>query len=106
MDNFKYYSGFHEQKFNKEENLYIIWQSFLHWMRIMQIASTREEATVTAQCMEEIDFVQIPFQDTMNVNNNLNYAQFLDALLRIGYYKKENSNKFKGAPNGFKDTLE
>lgn len=25
MDNFKFYSGMHEQKFHKEENLYIIW---------------------------------------------------------------------------------
>jgi hypothetical protein len=61
MDNFKYYSGMHEQKFQKDENLYVIWQSFLHWMRVMDIAHTREEATNTAECMQEIDFVQIPF---------------------------------------------
>lgn len=105
MDNFKFYSGLHEQRFQKEENLYIIWQSFLNWMKVMDIARTREEATNTAECMQEIDFVIIPFQDTLNVNNNLNYAQFLEALLRIAYYKKDNSDK-KGSPDGFKDTLE
>ena len=57
MDNFKFYAGMHEQKFHREENLYIIWQSFLHWMRIMDIAKSREEATNTAECMNEIDFV-------------------------------------------------
>lgn len=71
----------------------------------MEIAKTREEATSTIECMQEIDFVQIPFQDTLNVHNSLNYAQFLEALLRIAYYKKDNSDK-KGSPDGFKDTLE
>lgn len=74
MDNFKFYAGLHEQKFHKEENLNIIWQSFLHWMRIMEIARSREEATNTTEAMTEIDFVNIPFQDTLNVNNSLNYA--------------------------------
>ena len=35
----------------------------------------------------------------------MNYAQFLEALLRIAYYKKENSSK-KVEADGFKDTLE
>ena len=74
-------------------------------MRVMEIAKSREEATNTTDCMQEIDFVQIPFQDTLNVNNSLNYAQFLEALLRIAYYKKDNSDR-KGQPDGFKDTLE
>lgn len=39
------------------------------------------------------------------MNNSLNYAQFLEALLRIAYYKKDNSDK-KGSQEGFKDTLE
>lgn len=71
----------------------------------MDLARSSEEATSTAQCMEEIDFVQIPFQDTLNVNNSLNYAQFLEALLRIAYYKKDTGDR-KGSPDGFKDTLE
>ena len=41
----------------------------------------------------------------MNVNNSLNYAQFLEALLRIAYYKKDNGDR-KGSPDGFKETLE
>lgn len=71
----------------------------------MGISKTREDAKDTCECMQEIDFVTIPFQDTLNVNNSLNYAQFLEALLRIAYYKKDNSDK-KGSPDGFKDTLE
>ena len=39
------------------------------------------------------------------MNNSLNYAQFLEALLRIAYYKKDTGDR-KGSPDGFKDTLE
>lgn len=55
--------------------------------------------------MHEIDGVTIPFQDTLNIMNGLNYAQFLEAILRIAYYKKENSDQ-AGNPDGFKNTLE
>lgn len=66
-------------------------QSFTHFMKIMQLAQSREEASATVECMHEIDGVQIPFADTLNVMNGLNYAQFLEAILRIAYYKKDNS---------------
>ena len=105
MDNFRYYAGLHEQRFQKEENMYIIMQSFINWMKVMGIAGTKDEASAAAECMHEIDFVHIPFQDTLNINNTLNYAQFLEAILRIAYYKKDNSQE-KGSPDGFKNTLE
>ncbi len=53
----------------------------------------------------EIDGVSIPFADTLNVMNGLNYAQFLEAILRIAYWKKNNSDQ-KGSVDGFKVTLE
>ena len=55
--------------------------------------------------MHEIDGVTIPFADTLNIMNGLNYAQFLEAILRIAYYKKDNSDQ-AGNPEGFKNTLE
>ena len=55
--------------------------------------------------MHEIDGVSVPFTDTLNIFNGLNYAQFLEAILRIAYYKKDNSDQ-AGAHDGFKNTLE
>lgn len=37
--------------------------------------------------------------------NGLNYAQFLEAILRIAYWKKNNSDQASN-PEGFKNTLE
>jgi hypothetical protein len=50
--------------------------------------------------MHQVDAVRIPFQDTMNVMNGLNYAQFLESILRIAYSKLDNSAE-KGAEDGF-----
>ena len=35
----------------------------------------------------------------------MNYAQFLEAILRIAYHKRDNSDQ-SGNPEGFKNTLE
>ena len=74
-------------------------------MKLMDIAGSREEASAASECMHEIDGVQIPFADTLNIMNGLNYAQFLEAILRIAYYKKENSDQATNA-EGYKNTLE
>lgn len=49
-------------------------QSFTHFMKLMDIATSRDEASAASGCMHEIDGVQIPFADTLNVMNGLNYA--------------------------------
>jgi hypothetical protein len=61
-------------------------------MKLMDIAKTKDEASSAAECMIEIDGVNIPFADTLNILNGMNYAQFLEAILRIAYYKKEHSD--------------
>ena len=105
MDNFKFYSKLQEQKFRKEENTMITLQGFLHFMKVMDLAKTKDEASQVTECMHEIDGVTTPFTDTLNIYNGLNYAQFLEAILRIAYYKKETSDQ-AGVPDGFKNTLE
>jgi len=42
----------------------------------------------------------LPVEDTLNIKNGMNYAQFLEAILRIAYIKSEEN----GAT--FKQTLE
>jgi len=74
MDNFKFYSQLHEQKFRKEENILVCLQSFMHFVKLMDIARSREDATAACECMGEIDDVKPPFMDTLNIMNGLNYA--------------------------------
>jgi len=105
MDNFKFYAALQERKFQKEENTMICLQSFIHFLKVMQLADSKEEASATVECMHEIDGVQIPFADTLNIMNGLNYSQFLEAILRIAYYKKD-SGEQAGNQDGFKNTLE
>jgi len=105
MDNFRFYSSLQEQKFRKEENTMITLQGFIHFLKVMNIAQSRDECSTSTECMHEIDGVITPFTDTLNIFNGLNYAQFLEAILRIAYYKKDNSDQ-AGNHDGFKNTLE
>ena len=74
-------------------------------MRIMKIAPTRERALAISECMHQIDGVHIPFQDTLNIYNGLNYAQFLEAILRIAYRLKDDGPE-RNNEDGFANTLE
>ena len=105
MDNFRFYSSLQEQKFRKEENTMITLQGFVHFLKVMKIAESRDECSTSTECMHEIDGVITPFTDTLNIFNGLNYAQFLEAILRIAYHKKDNSDQ-AGNHDGFKNTLE
>ena len=95
MDNFKFYASLQEQKFAREENTMITLQGFIHFMKIMGIASSRDEASNCSDCMHEIDGVTIPFTDTLNIFNGLNYAQFFSKY--TNYFIKSNvlTNNFK-----------
>lgn len=105
MDNFTFYCGLQEQKMSKDENKMITLSSFIHFMKIMGIATSREEVSSASGAMQEIDGISLPFSDTLNIMNGLNYAQFLEAILRIAYWKKENSDQ-DANHDGFKNTLE
>ena len=44
-------------------------------MKLMDMARSKEEvSTVAAESMGEIDGVEIPFSDTLNIMNGINYA--------------------------------
>jgi hypothetical protein len=105
MDNFTFYCGLQEQKMAKDENKMITLSSLIHFMKIMGIATSREEVSSASEAMREIDGINLPFSDSLNIMNGLNYAQFLEAILRIAYWKKENSDQDTN-PDGFKNTLE
>lgn len=54
--------------------------------------------------LQEIDGVTMPVDDTLNIKNGFNYAQFLEALLRIGYLKAEASEDTSN--QAFKNALD
>ncbi len=40
--------------------------------------------------VQEIEGITMPIDDTFNTKNGMNYAMFLEAILRICYYRAEN----------------
>jgi len=44
----------------------------------------------------------MPLSDTLNIKNGLNYAMFLEGIIRIAYHKLEES----GDSDGYKSILE
>lgn len=93
MDNFKFYASLQDQKFHKEENTMITLEEFIHFLKVMRIASSRNEMRTFAEYIQEIDGFQASIQETLNIFNGMNYAQFLEAILRIAYYKKANNHE-------------
>lgn len=80
-------------------------QGFVNFLKVMKIASSREEVQAISDCLHEIDGFVTPIQEMLNIFNGMNYAQFLEAILRIAYYKKDNSDQ-AGEHDGYKNTLE
>ena len=105
MDNFRFYSQLQQQIYTRDENKFILLQAFIHFMRIMKIANNRDLACGAAESMHQIDGVTITLNDTLNIANGLNYAQFLEAILRIAYWMKDKGPE-KDNEDGFANTLE
>ena len=64
-------------------------QGFLHFLKVMGLANSRQEFMRLCECLHEL--IHLPLSDTLNVKNGLNYAQFLEAIIRIAYYKADES---------------
>jgi len=64
----------------------------------MNLATSRQEVRELLECLGKV--IRLPLQDTLNLKNGLNYAQFLEAILRIAYFKLDES-EVAGQENGF-----
>lgn len=69
----------------------------------MKLASSRQEVMRICETLHEI--IHLPLSDTLNVKNGMNYALFLESILRIAYQKLEES-EYAGSENGYKNMLE
>ena len=90
-ENFKYYASVFDPFYKRKENEMIPLQGFFHFLKLMNLAKSSEEVISMFNTLQEIDGITMPVDDTLNIKNGLNYAQFLEALLRIGYLKAEQS---------------
>ena len=92
QENFRFYANHFNQEYkNREENRMIVLQGFFHFLKLMDLAtSPREVIDLFNSTLQEIDGVYMPVEDTLNIKNGINYAQFLEAILRIAYYRSDN----------------
>ena len=89
-ENFKYYASVCDQFYNRKENEMIPLQGFFHFVKQMNLTNDAMELISWFQTdLHEIDGMFVPIDDTLNIKGGMNYAQFLSALLRIGYLKAD-----------------
>lgn len=74
LENFEFYTGLCRQTFQSEKNFLINWQCIMHWIQTFNIAKTKEECMAICNGLQEISMVKLPFQDTLNMRNSLNYV--------------------------------
>lgn len=91
-ENFEYYASHFEQEYQKrKENEFIVLQGFFHFLKLMKMVQAQSDITdLFHNTLVEIEGVMTPLEDTCNVKNGMNYAMFLEAILRICYYRAEN----------------
>ena len=91
-ENFKFYASVFNPFYRRKENEFIPLQGFFHFAKLMNLAQSSEELMgFFTESLHEIDGMNVPVDDTLNIRGGMNYAQFLSALLRIAYIKKDQS---------------
>lgn len=78
-------------------------QGFVHFLKTMRLTHTRDEALRICEALHEL--IHVPLSDTLNIKNGLNYAMFLEAIIRIAYHKLE-VNGSDDRDSGYKSVLE
>lgn len=59
----------------------------------MNLAKSTQDVIQLFQGISQIEGVTMPVEDTLNLKNGLNYAQFLEAILRIAFIKAAETQK-------------
>ena len=92
FDNFNYYASQFTQHYTRRtENQFIVLQGFFHFLKQMKMVSYQSDVKdLFDNTLHEIEGVMTPINDTLNIKNGMNYAMFLEAILRICYYRAEN----------------
>jgi hypothetical protein len=102
-ENFTYYAQPFKGPYSRIENELIPLQGLFNFCKVMRLATRSSEVLKYYQMtLKDIEGVNAPPDDTLNVRNGLNYAQFLEAILRICIFKADMS----GAKGEYKRVLE
>ena len=80
---FSVYANTHPQIYEKKDNELITLQGFLHFVKVGRFVKSREELSLVLQHMDSA--LPTPIQDSLNVINGINFAQFLEAIMRVAY---------------------
>ena len=92
-ENFKYYASVCEPFYSRKENEMIPLQGFFHFVKLMNLTDSAVKLMEWfTSSLYEIDGMFSPVDDTLNIKGGMNYAQFLSAILKIGYLKADESN--------------
>jgi len=92
--NFQYYSQSMQKGVYKNEiNSQIVLQGYFHFLKIANLAKSTHEAVDLHKTVCQIEGVAQQIEDTLNKKNGLNYAQFLEAILRIAFVKAAENQK-------------
>jgi hypothetical protein len=58
--------------FRRKENSLITLQSFMHFLKLMGLATNKEE--LMRACENLTDMLKFPLQDTLNIRNGITYS--------------------------------
>lgn len=75
----------------------------MHFLKVMRLAYSRDEALRIFESLHEL--IHLPLSDSLNVKNGLNYAMFLESIVRIAYHKLDEMGPGSD-DGGYKGVLE
>jgi hypothetical protein len=90
-DYFSFYASLQYQFYKLKENEFVTLHSFMHFLKLFGIATTKDEIRIYFQQLDSL--IIPPPENVLNIKNGLNFAQFLEAVLRIVDIKARNSDQ-------------
>ena len=90
-DYFSFYASLQPQFYTFKENEFITLQSFMHFLKLFGIAATKDEINLYFQQLNTL--IIPPVDNTLNIKNGLNFAQFLESILRITDIKAKSNDQ-------------
>jgi hypothetical protein len=103
LDYFSFYSSLQPQFYTMKENEFITLQSLFHFLKLFQICFAKAEVYELIQKFE--DKIRMPVDDTLNIKNGLNFAQFLECILQSAYFKLNEAGRTQ-EDDAYGDTLQ
>lgn len=78
-------------------------QSLFHFLKLFQVCFNKAEVYELIQRFE--DKIRMPVDDTLNIKNGLNFAQFLECILQSAYFKLNEAGRTQ-EEDAYGDTLQ